>query len=233
MKRFKIGLTLATVSVFSVGLLSVYAGPDDDKTPKGKEPPKPLCPVMGNPVVFTVSTMTDEGPVYFCCPPCIKKYKADPKKYAEKVSEQRKVLANLPRVQVSCPVTGKPIAKDSFVEHKGQKFFLCGPGCVKKFQKEPDKYKAGLAGGYTYQTKCPVTDKEIDPGVFTTLKNGQKIYFCSKMCNKKFLDEPAKYAPNLDKQGYFVDPKDMKAGADSTKSKHKGHKKCCNKGHRH
>ncbi|MFQ5495237.1 MAG: hypothetical protein ACE5EX_07625, partial [Phycisphaerae bacterium] len=42
------------------------------------EPKLPNCPIMGESVDFSVSTMTDDGPVYFCCPGCIKKFKKNP-----------------------------------------------------------------------------------------------------------------------------------------------------------
>jgi len=47
------------------------ATPDTKQDKKG--PKLPLCPVMGEAVDFNVKTMTDQGPVYFCCEGCIKK----------------------------------------------------------------------------------------------------------------------------------------------------------------
>ncbi len=43
----------------------------------------PNCPVMGETISFDVKADTTDGPVYFCCKMCIKKYGKDPSKYAE------------------------------------------------------------------------------------------------------------------------------------------------------
>lgn len=46
------------------------------------------CPIMdGNPINKAVYTEHEGKKVYFCCPACIKKFKADPEKY----------VANLPQ----------------------------------------------------------------------------------------------------------------------------------------
>ncbi|NUN98045.1 MAG: HEAT repeat domain-containing protein, partial [Candidatus Omnitrophica bacterium] len=43
----------------------------------------PTCPVMeGEPIDYTIHVATDEGPVFFCCAGCCKKYSENPAKYA-------------------------------------------------------------------------------------------------------------------------------------------------------
>ena len=187
---------------------------------KDKKPIVAKCPVMGDPVDFSVKVDTKEGPVYFCCEACPKKFKEKPAKYAKKVAEQRKIVAALPKVQVTCPVSGKPVDKDVSIEEKGKKVFLCCKGCVGKYKKDPAAYSAKLAASYTYQTKCPVMGGDIDPTAFTTLPDGRKVYFCCPGCDKKFLKDPAKYAANLEAQGTIIDPEEIKSG----KKKEKGGK---------
>lgn len=201
-------LTLAVV--LALGGVPAFAGPEDGKADGKKKPAGPLCPVMGGPIDFTVSMMTDDGPVFFCCPPCGKKLEADPKKYEAKVQQQRKALAKLPRIQVSCPVTGKPISKKANIEHEGKKVYFFCDKCPEKYKKDPAKYKAKLAASYTYQVRCPISDEEIDPTVLTKLKNGQKVFFCCKACIRKFKADPAKYVPSLQKQGHGIDVEDVK-----------------------
>lgn len=177
-----------------------------------KEAEKPLCPVSGKPINFAVSVPTDEGPVYFCCPECPAKFKADAKKFADKVADQRKLLAKMPRVQVVCPVDGKPIDKTANIEQGGTKIFFCSKDCAEKYKKEADKMKGKLEACYTYQTKCPVTGKDIDPTCFVTAKSGVKVYFCMKDCVGKFEKDMAKYLPELAKQGYTFKADEFKAG---------------------
>ncbi len=50
--------------------------------------PQTVCPVMGNEIDREVFTDHEGQRVYFCCPPCIEKFNADPKKYLAKLAEQ-------------------------------------------------------------------------------------------------------------------------------------------------
>ena len=175
----------------------------------------PKCPVMDEPVDFSVKQETREGPVYFCCKMCIRKHDADAKKYEKQVAEQRKVLAHLPKIQVTCPVSGEPIDDKVFAEEKGNKTYFCCEGCLKKYQKEPTRYAAALTSSFTYQTRCPVMDEEIDPTSFIKLKSGHTIYFCCDGCDKKFLKDPGKYTTNLESQGTHIDVKEVEVAAPS------------------
>ncbi len=223
MNPVKLAIALVAVFALSVGASTAHAagcfGPDDKK---GEKPSPPKCPVMGESIDFSVKTDTKDGPVYFCCKDCIKKFKANPEKYAKKVAEQRKAVAAMPKAQVTCPVTGKPIDKKVFIEHNGEKVYFCCPDCAPKFKKDPKKYAAKLADSYTYQTKCPVMGGDIDPTTFTTLPDGRKVFYCCAGCDKPFLKDPAKYAAKLEAQGMKIDPEKIKAGG-KKKDEHAGH----------
>jgi YHS domain-containing protein len=164
----------------------------------------PMCPVMGEPIDFTVSARTDEGPVFFCCQECVQKYGADPSKYASKVASQRQALDKRPKIQVLCPVTGDAVDSKAFIEQGGQKIHFCCPECIDKYKADPAKYKANLANSYTYQTQCPVMDEPITAKNSLVLPGGQKIYLCCGRCAKKLLADPAKYAPKLASQGVRI-----------------------------
>ncbi len=177
----------------------------EKKTAEQEQPVAlPKCPVTGEPVNLAVSVATDEGPVFFCCSSCIKKYQADPAKFANQVKEQRRILASRPKVQLVCPVSGEPVDSKVSIEYQGNKVFFCCKDCPAKFQKEPAKYQAALANSYTYQTKCPVSGKPIDPKAFTMMKGGYKVYFCCPNCPEKFTKDPAQYSPKLKEQGYDI-----------------------------
>ena len=165
---------------------------------------QPLCPVMGETVDFSLSVATDEGPVFVCCKGCIKKMQKSPDKYADGIAAQRKSLVGREKVQVACPISGKPIDKDVFADVSGQKIYMCCPGCVGKYKAAPDKFAAKLAASYTYQTKCPLSGEKIDPTVFATMPSGLKIYTCCTKCSAKFQDDPEKYWSGLEKQGFMV-----------------------------
>lgn len=172
----------------------------------------PLCPVMGEPINLAMSVATDDGPVFFCCKKCISKYQENFAKYAAEVTGQRQALASRPKVQVTCPVSGKPVDRKVFAEGSAPKVYFCCEGCISKFEREPKKYRQALANSYTYQTRCPVMGEDIDPEAFTTLADGRKIYFCCPRCDKKLLGNPSKYLANLEAQGFTIKPAEVTHG---------------------
>ena len=172
----------------------------------------PKCPVTGEPVNLFVSVATDEGPVFFCCPKCIDKYKGHEKDFAEKVTAQRDGLKKLTKVQTNCPVSGEPVSEKSFSEKGDHKVFFCCDKCKAKYEAEPAKYSAKLTSCYTYQAVCPVMGEEIDPTCFKDFGT-QRVYFCCPMCIKKLTADPEKYAANMAKQGYKLDVDAVKKAA--------------------
>ena len=199
---------------------------------RGKKATGPRCPVSGAPIDLTVKTATRDGSVYFCSEGCIQKYRATPRKFAGRVAVQRKAAASLPKTQVNCPVTRKPVDQDISIKHQGLELYFCCDGCIPKYKEEPKKYKATLADSYTFQTECPVRGGDIDPKVFVVgLSNGQKVFFCCVGCDKRFLSNPAKYAPNLEAQGIKITPGKLEAdqkddsgkGNDNDPQDHGGH----------
>ena len=221
MRRSCVVFAGAWVLVWSVGL-SLSPAQTDQAKPK-KAAPLPNCPVMGEPIDFSVSTATDDGPVFFCCSGCIEKYTKNGAKYAEKVAAQRVALKDRPKIQVTCPVSGKPVDAKVSIDQDGQKVSFCCKGCVGKYEADPGKFKTALANGYTYQTKCPVTGEEIDPAASSVLASSQKIYYCCPKCGDKLTADPAKYAPKLAAQGVFIDVKKMLEAGKKEASGHEAH----------
>ncbi len=202
--------TLMLVTIASLGIATATAKPKDEK-PVAE---LPKCPVMDEPVDFRISTMTDEGPAYFCCKMCVGKFQKDPKKYAEKTKVQRKALAKRDRVQVACPISGEAIDKDVHVGEGDDRVYFCCGKCKSKYEASPEKFAAKLAASYTYQTRCPIMGGKIDPKSHLKLAGGETVYFCCPGCDKKLLAEPTKYVKNLNKQGYGFDAKDIKKAED-------------------
>ena len=111
---------------------------------------------------------------------------------------------------------GRPVS----IESEGEKVSFCCKDCIDKYTSDPAKYKTALANSYSYQTKCPVMGESIDPKSFSVLSTGQTVYYCCKGCDKKFLANPAKYAPKLAVQGVTINVEKLsKAGANG----HDGH----------
>jgi len=198
--------------------LAQHEGHDHDKhDPEKAEGRLPRCPVMGEAVDFSVSTDTDDGPVYFCCEMCVKRFEKDADKYADKVAAQRKALAELPKVQVVCPFSGQAVNPAASFEDQGEKVYFCCTDCRDKFAKDPAQYRSKLAKAYTYQTRCPVSDGKIDPKSSTELANGKRIYFCCGDCEGMLRKDPAKFIKKLEQQGTLVTEEDITAKKDDAK----------------
>lgn len=213
------------VGLFTFALLFAAAALSQEKGEKpaqeGKEKPTAAqvkCPVSGRPVDFRFSVMTEGGPVYFCGPKCPKDFAADSKKYEAKVKEQQETLARLPKVQVTCPVDGKPISKEQSIEKDGQKTYFCSEKCMTEYKADPAKFKGKLMACYTYQTRCPVTGEEIDPTASAELPDGNRVYYCCMACDPAVRKEPAKYAKKLEDQGTHLDVKKIEAAAKEGKT---------------
>ncbi|MDX2198749.1 MAG: hypothetical protein SF069_07230 [Phycisphaerae bacterium] len=230
LRRSIIATLLFTIPVGAV-VAPAYGGNGaaDDKPvsaakPADSDQPLPLCPIMGEPVDFTLKAMTDDGPIYFCCEMCIPKYKKDPAKYAEKVATQRAAMEKRERIQVNCPVDAKSVDGKLTAEIAGHPIAFCSKACQAKHAEHPGAFKAKLADSYTYQTRCPISGEKIQPNVFVDLSTGQRIYFCCASCGDKLLKDPAKYAPKLQEQGVMIDPKKITPGTPAPKKDdHAGH----------
>lgn len=172
-------------------------------------PALPKCPVMGEEIDLSVKMDTPDGPVYFCCKDCIADYTKEPAKFADKVKAQREALAKLPHMQVTCPISGKPVDGKTSADVNGMKVQFCCPACVDKYKADAAKLAGKLACCFTYQMKCPVSGKDISPAAFVDLPTGQRIYFCCKDCIGKFNAKPADYVGKLADQGVHVDAKKL------------------------
>ena len=224
MNRWRSIIVLGSVVAVGIGMapaLAQHGHGDHKHGAHGEESASVTCPVTDEAVNLAMSVTTDEGPVFMCCGHCMGKYKAAPGRYAAKVVAQRKALADRPKVQVTCPVSGEPVDGKSFAEHGGQKVSLCCTGCASKYEGNPAKYAAALANSYTYQTKCPVMGEEINPKSFTAIAGKGKIFYCCNGCDKKLHGAPAKYLPKLASQGYTFTAGDLTG--DHKGDDHKGH----------
>ncbi len=190
-------LAIATGIVLAIGL-AVHAG--DEKKPAAKAACpglEALCPVSGEPIDKDVSIKDAHGgTVYFCCSKCEGKYKADPAKYGEKVCAQQVAMAK-ERVQVACPVSGKPVKKSASADCNGTTIYFCCGMCPAAYTKDPAKFASKMASCFTLQTKCPVEGEPIDPAVFTKGKDGHNVYFCCAKCIAKYNADPDKYMKKL------------------------------------
>ena len=159
------------------------------------------CPVSGKPALETsvVELPKGGGRVYFCCENCPKAFKENPEKFELMV--RRQLLETGQIVQVACPVTGKPVNKETMVEVGRAKAGFCCEKCLAQYNAADDEGKlkilfAELKKGFTRQTNCPVSSKPINPQESVDYK-GEKVYFCCPNCPKAFQADPEKFIAKL------------------------------------
>jgi len=61
-----------------------------------KDPNQTKCPVLGSTVNKKVFTDYNGKRIYFCCPPCISRFKKDPEKYMKQFEKEGVVLEDAP-----------------------------------------------------------------------------------------------------------------------------------------
>ena len=57
---------------------------------------QPTCPVMGNPISRALHTDYRGKRIYFCCPPCVKKFEDDPDRFMQVIEEKGMKLEDAP-----------------------------------------------------------------------------------------------------------------------------------------
>ena len=105
-----------------------------------KSKPQTLCPVMGGEINKEVFADHEGKRVYFCCPGCIEKFKADPAGYIQKMEAQGITLAKATKPQALCPVMGGEINREVYTDYKGKRVYFCCEMCVAKFKNDPESY---------------------------------------------------------------------------------------------
>lgn len=63
-----------------------------------------------------------------------------PKETAEMLTKMLAAAEKNAKTQTICPIMGRVINKDIFVDYKGKKVFFCCSECKDKFNAEPGKY---------------------------------------------------------------------------------------------
>ena len=103
--------------------------------------------------------------------------------------------------QTSCPVSGKPINKEVFLDFQGQRIYFCCPSCPAEFQKDPEEYFAKFEKEHieleNIQTSCPVSGEELGENPVVIHFKGRTVKFCCPSCEKPFRANPEKYLAAL------------------------------------
>ncbi len=99
------------------------------------------CPVLGGEIDPEVSSVVQGQRVYYCCPGCDQKMKADPGKFFAEAAKDKVVFEPAGSM---CPVMEEPNEdKLWWVTYQSRRIHFCCRKCVGRFTKDPGKYLAG------------------------------------------------------------------------------------------
>jgi YHS domain-containing protein len=168
---------------------------------------KPLnskCPVSGKDVVLP-NVLTHDGKlVGFCCDKCPVQFKKDPAKYAANI----KFDITPPAAEKKAEA--KPEVKKAEAKAVEKKAADAKPADVKPAEKKGEEKKPADAkpaekpaaaaatpvAAVAVNTKCPVSDHDVETG-FTAVVDGRTVGFCCDKCMAKFNKDPKAYAGKI------------------------------------
>ncbi len=111
------------------------------------------CPVMGGPINRKLYVDHEGQRIYVCCAGCIDAVKKDPAKALRTLADAGVTVAKL---QTTCPVMGGPINRKLYVDHEGQRIYVCCAGCIDAVKKDPAAHiKAMEAKGVALEAVPP------------------------------------------------------------------------------
>ena len=128
-------------------------------------------------------------------------------------------------INLTCPVSGKPVDAQFTLQHEGKTVGFCCNMCPKAFEKEPAKFASKIkadapvekkpeekkpeekkpeekkptvaaATGKPVNATCPVSGKPVD-AEFAVLFDNKNVGFCCGNCKAAFEKEPAKFAAKI------------------------------------
>ncbi len=149
---------------------------------------EPLCPVTGRAIDRQIWTEFRGKKVYFADEAAREKFIASPYDYSDAVKAQWEAMRPL-RVQVLCPVSGKPVDNAISAEWQGETIYFATPEARRAWEQDPQRYAGKLDGCYTFQTLCLCGMGEIRPDVSLEYK-GRTLYFCCPSCRAEFERNP-------------------------------------------
>lgn len=191
--------TVAVALVVAVLSSVAPAAAAEDKATTQPAATPILCPVTGQPVDWNIVERFRHRWVYFATEAARDKFTEDPFEYADGIAAQWE--ANHPlRLQVTCPVTGKPVDRDVYVGTGLDAVYFADEAAKRKWAENPDKHRQKLTEEcYTYQTRCAHSGQLIDPAV--NLKIDERVvYFFCPMCRNGFQKESKAHQAELLKQ---------------------------------
>lgn len=107
--------------------------------------PQATCPIMGGKIDKELYVDANGKRIYVCCKGCVDTVKNDPAAALKKLAELGEEAEDVPSEQKTCPVMGRAINRNLYVEHKGKKLYVCSEACLETVKKDPAQYAKKIA----------------------------------------------------------------------------------------
>ena len=147
------------------------------------------CPIMGKPVSTKLFAETEKGRIYICCKSCIKDIQDDVETAHRTAYPTIEPLQNK-----TCPVSGKPIEKDSLtVVLQGFEIRVCSKECVSKLRKDAQIHLVRLKNPKIVDlanTQCPVTGTPVQANTYCLIDN-HLVRLSSSKCIEEVDRDPS------------------------------------------
>lgn len=156
------------------------------------------CPVTGAPISYDHRVRFRGRRVYFASADAAARFEADPYAYREGLTRQWADLRPL-QTQVRCPVTGKPVRMDVFVEQRTKDVYFADEAARQVWLGSPENYADRLEHCYTFQATCAVCENAPLAEVSEEV-NGRAIYFCCPGCRGALDTDRAGFLRDVDRE---------------------------------
>ncbi len=170
--------------------------------PDASRPPVRLaearCPVTGEPVVAEHHTRLRGRRVYCATAAACDAFQRDPYAYQDGLLKQWEVLRPV-RVQLLCPVTGKPVRRDVFLARHWDELYFASDEAREAWRKHPDRYRDGLARAWSFQTTCGTCEALPRADVSVQVASGP-VYFCCPGCRAAFEGDRAAFLKDVTRE---------------------------------
>jgi YHS domain-containing protein len=208
-------LLVAVASLAALAGAAMTAAPNSAGSYSGDPYSLDTCPVSGEKLGKDAVTVVLEGmsdaklngtQVKFCCPKCDASFKADPKKYTDKMNEAIVKAAGVYALKNCIVMKDEALEPDAkTVVYQNRVYKLCCKKCVGRFEKDPAKYVkeyesqviAAQKPAYKLAT-CPISGKTLGDGAVDMVLQGRLVRVCCAGCVGPVKADPAAAFAKID-----------------------------------
>ncbi len=127
-------------------------------TSGGQYAKDPVCGMQVETEHAPAARATVDGPVYFCSDHCAHRYDADPHRFArtpggaatrtEEAGDGAVDVGSKTEIDPVCGMHVDPAVAEHTLEHGGQRYLFCGPGCRAAFEADPESFFPAAGAGH-------------------------------------------------------------------------------------